>query len=383
MGRTVGAFKRLAGPRSPWVGLGWLGVAVGFILLSFYAVVAGWILRYAYLAMTGRLAGLSVEEIQGLFAQVYADGLFGVLGSLCFIGLTMAVVMAGVRRGLERWSRILMPVLLVMVVVLAMRARTLEGFDEAVGFLFSFDASRLSGGGILEALGHAFFTLSVGVGGMLTYGSYLPEQSNLVADAIIVTVLDTCVALLACLALFPLVFTYGMPPTEGPGLVFVSLPIAFSRMPGGGIVAAVFFALLLIAALTSAISMLELAVSYFIDERGWSRRRATWRVGLAIGGLSIPSALAGSSRVFGAGFEAVLGKNWFDLVADTVTNWLTPLGGLCFALFVGWRLSDAVRRAEFGGRGYLARAYGVWLMILQYVAPLAIVLVFLRSVGLL
>ena len=378
----VGAFKLLAGPRSPWVGLGWLGVAVGFMLLSFYSVVAGWIVRYAYLSLTGALRGASIDEIQQTFAAIFTDATTSIVGAVGFVALTALVVMWGVQRGLERWSRILMPGLFVMLVALVVQASTLDGVGAAIRFLFSFDASQLTAGGVLEALGHAFFTLSVGLGGMLTYASYLPERTNLVASALAVALLDTGAALLACLALFPIVFTYGLPPTEGPGLVFVSLPIAFARMPGGDIVATVFFLLLLCAALTSSISMLELAVSYFIDERGWSRRAATWRVGSVIAVMSVPSALAGSSYWFGPGLIAIAGKDWFNLVADTVTNWLTPLGGLSFAIFVGWRLSDAFRRDQFGRVGTLARAYGAWLFVLKYVAPAAIIVVFLHSIGL-
>lgn len=352
------------------------------MLLSFYSVVAGWIVRYAYLSATGALRGASIDEMQQTFAAIFTDATMSIVGAIGFVALTALVVMQGVQRGLERWSRILMPGLFVMLVALVARASALDGMGPAIRFLFSVDASQLTASGVLEALGHAFFTLSVGLGGMLTYASYLPAQTNLAANAVAVAVLDTAAALLACLVLFPIAFTYGLPPTEGPGLVFVSLPIAFARMPGGDIVATVFFLLLLCAALTSSISMLELAVSYFIDERGWSRRGATWRVGSVIAVMAIPSALAGSSYWFGPGLIAVVGKDWFTLVADTVTNWLTPLGGLSFAIFVGWRLSDAFRRDQFGRVGRHARGYGVWLFVLRYVAPAAIIVVFLHSVGL-
>ena len=378
----VGAFRHLAGARSPWVALGWLGVGVGFVLLSFYSVVAGWMLRYAYYAVTGAFSGASVEHIQETFGRVYADGPGGVAGALVFIGLNMAVVGSGVQRGLERWSRILMPALFVLLLGLVAYAATLEGFGQAVRFLFRIDATQLDRGGVLEALGHAFFTLSVGLGGMLTYASYLPAQSGVVKSAMAIVVLDTAAALLSCLLLFPIAFTFGLPPSEGPGLVFVSLPMAFASMPGGGLVATVFFALLICAALTSGLSMLELAASYFIDERGWRRRPAVWRTGLVIAVLAVPSALTGSSQLFGPGFEAVAGKNWFDFIVDTVTNWLTPLGGLGFAVFVGWRLSPTVRRGQFDA-GAAEGLYQGWLAVLRFLAAPAIVLIFLRGIGVL
>ena len=378
----VGAFRRLAGARSPWVGLGWLGVGVGFLLLSFYSVVAGWMLRYAYYAVSGALTGASVEGIQGTFGRVYADGPGGILGALVFIGLTMAVVGAGVQRGLERWSRILMPALFVLLFALVGYAATLEGFARALAFLLRVDLSALDRGAVLEALGHAFFTLSVGLGGMLTYGSYLPGRQGLVRSSVAIVLLDTGAALLSCLLLFPIAFSYGIPASEGPGLVFVSLPIAFAAMPAGPLVATVFFALLICAALTSGLSMLEIAASYFIDELGWSRRQAVWRTGLAIAALSVPCALTGSTQVFGAGFEALAGQNWFDFLVDMVTNWLTPLGGLGFAVFVGWQLSPAMRRSQFDA-GAAEWFYRLWLAVLRFVAPPAIVLIFLRGIGVL
>jgi|TARA_Y100000031_G_scaffold136048_1_gene159799 NSS family neurotransmitter:Na+ symporter len=377
----VGAFQQLAGRRSAWVGLGWLGVTVAFLLLSFYSVVAGWMLRYAYFAASGALGRGGVEQVQQTFGMVYGDAAGSVVGALVFIGMNVAMVGAGIQRGVERWSRILMPALFVLLVGLVGYAATLEGFGEAVGFLFRFDLGQLDRGGLLEALGHAFFTLSVGLGGMLTYGSYLPGKRGVVENAIAIVLLDTAVALLSCLLIFPLAFTFGLPPTESPGLIFVSLPMAFAQMPAGGLVGAVFFILLICAALTSGLSMLELASSYFIDERGWSRRQAVTRVGGVIAVLALPCALTGSTVVFGSGFEAFAGKSYFDLLVDLVTNWLTPLGGLGFALFVGWRLGPGVRRGQFD-EGVPEAVYRGWLAVLRFLAPPAIVLIFLRGIGL-
>ena len=387
MGRSVqrtpvGAFQLLAGRRSAWVGLGWLGVAVGFLLLSFYSVVAGWMLRYAFLAVSGALSRGGVAEVQQTFGTIAGDGAGSVAGALVFIGLNVAMVGAGIQRGVERWSRILMPALLVLLLGLIGYATTLDGFAVGVAFLFRFDLGALDRGGLLEALGHAFFTLSVGLGGMLTYGSYLPGRSGVVENAVAIVLLDTVVAMLSCLLVFPLAFTFGLPPSEGPGLIFVSLPMAFAQMPAGGFVGAVFFVLLICAALTSGLSMLELAASYFIDERGWTRRQAVTRVGGIIAVLALPCALTGSTEVFGSGFEALVGRSYFDFLVDLVTNWLTPLGGLGFALFVGWRLGPGVRRGQFD-EGAPEAIYRGWLAVLRFLAPPAIVLIFLRGIGLL
>ena len=235
---------------------------------------------------------------------------------------------------------------------------------------------------MLEALGHSFFTLGVGVGVVLAYGSYLSSEANIVRDGLLVAGLDTVIALLACLVVFPITFTFGLEPGEGPGLVFVTLPVAFAQMPGGSLLATAFFGLLFFAALTSSISMLEVPVSFLIDERGLSRRRAVLVTTGVLAVLSIPTALTGSTELFGHGFEQVFGKNWFDLVLDTVSNWIMPLGGLGFALFAGWGLREPLRREQFPP-GLAYSAYRGWLMVLRYFVPLAVGAVFLHAVGVL
>ena len=378
----VGAFKRLAAPRSPWTGLGWLGIVAASGILSVYAVVAGWALHYTFLAVSGGLSKLGPEEVESLFGAVYSNAGLNLFWTLVFMALTVGVVSAGVHRGIERWSRMLMPMLLGMLLLLFIKALTLDGFGPAVDFVFGFHTDRLTPAGVLEALGHSFFTLGVGVGIMVTYGSYLRRDANIVTDALAVTFLDTLVALLACLVLFPITFTYGMEPSEGPGLVFTNLPMAFVQMPAGNLLAGVFFGLLFLAALTSAISMLELPTAYLVDERGWSRRRATLIAGGVISLMAIPAALSGATSLFGQNLEALFGSNWFDLVLDTVSNWMMPVGGLGFALFAGWRLTEVTRRAQFPP-GMIWVFYRGWLVVLRFVVPVAVAAVFLQAVGVL
>ncbi len=344
---TVSAFKKLAGPRTPWQALGGLGVVVAFLILSFYSIVAGWALHYTVLSIRGLLGGRTPEEIQDIFGAVYTSVPLNLVWTLVFLALTVAVVLGGVRNGLERWSRILMPSLLVLLVALVARATTMDGFAQAFAFVFSLQADSLTSGGVIEAMGHSFFTLSLGMGGLLTYGSYLKKDADVPLMSVGIAGLDTVIALLACLAIFPITFSYGIEPSEGPGLIFTSLPIAFAQMPAGSLLATLFFALLVFAALTSAISMLEVATAYFIDEKGWTRARATLVSGLGIAVLAIPSALSGSTDLFGPRFAAVFGSNWFDLVADLVSNWSLPIGGMGIALFVAWRMPESLRREEF------------------------------------
>ena len=388
IGRTtqsspVGAFKSLAGTRSPWVGMGWLGVVSAFILLSFYSVVAGWSLHYTWLSISGQLAGLGPENMAPVFGNLNRSVEANLFWHLIFMGLTIAVVFGGVSKGVERWSRILMPALLIMMLVLLGNSLTLDGFGKAVQFLFGFHQDKFTAAGALEALGHAFFSLSLGMGAMLTYGSYLRRRDDIVGASVTISALDTCIALVASLMLFPIIFSYGMEPAAGPGLVFISVPIALSQMPGTTFLATVFFALLVFAALTSAISMLEVATSYLIDQRGWQRRRAAVAAGLTTALVGLPSALSGGTHLFGSGMEALVGRNWFDSLDYLVTNWMLPLGGLGMALFTAWRMNQRLRQAEFLLGSRLRGFYQSWLFLLKYPVPVAILLIFLNAVGLL
>ena len=379
----VGAFKSLAGARSPWVGMGWLSVFSAFVLLSFYSVVAGWSLHYTWLSISGQLAGLGPDNVASVFGSLHASVGANLFWHLIFMGLTIAVVFGGVSKGVERWSRILMPALLFMMLVLLGNSLTLDGFGKAVQFLFGFHQDKFTAAGALEALGHAFFSLSLGMGAMLTYGSYLRRRNDIVGASVTISALDTCIALVASLMLFPIIFSYGMEPAAGPGLVFISVPIALSQMPGTTFLATIFFALLVFAALTSAISMLEVATSYLIDQRGWQRGRAAVAAGLTIALLGLPSALSGGTRLFGSGMEALVGRNWFDSLDYLVANWMLPLGGLGMALFTAWRMNQRLRREEFLSGSRLRGFYRSWLFLLKYPVPVAILLIFLNAVGLL
>ncbi len=395
----VGAFRALSRPGSPWIGVGWLGVATAFVILSYYSVVAGWAMHYAWLAISGTFAHIAPDRIASIFAtgDLSAPGLYENAGlnlfwHVLFMGLTVAIVIGGIRGGVERWARILMPILFLFLLVLLGRAMTTDGFASALDFVFGPHSDKLTPAGVLEALGHSFFTLSLGMGAMITYGSYLKSDDDLVTTSITVSVLDTIIALVACMVLFPIIFSYGMEPSAGPGLVFVSLPIAFAQMPAGSFWASIFFVLLTFAALTSAISLLEVAVSYFIDEKGWRRSRATLLCGGVILVLGIPSALSGGTEFFGAGFQSATGAlgvkegaglNWFDFFDYLASNWMLPLGGLGIALFVAWRVGGEAREQAFRSGTRFGRLYWAWIHLLRYVVPIGVVLVFLNAIGLL
>ncbi len=383
------AFRKLAGPRSPWQGIGWLGVAAAFVILSYYSVVAGWTLHYSWLALSQGFAGMQPAEVEALFGQVYADPGINLFWHGLFMLLTIAIVAAGVNAGVERWSRILMPLLFLMILALVLRAAGTDGFGPALDFVFGAHSDRLTPAGVLEALGHSFFTLSLGMGAMLTYGSYLRARDDVVTTSLAVGGLDTLISLMACMMIFPIIFVAGLTPAAGPGLVFVSLPIAFGQLPGGALWAAVFFVLLAVAALTSAISLLEVAVSHAIDWRGVSRRRAAIGIGAVIFVLGIPSALSGGTPLFGSDFAAATealfgeghGKNWFDLADYLASNWMLPLGGLGIAVFVAWRMGEHAREQAFRAGSRFARLYWGWVWLLRYIVPVGVVAVFLHALG--
>lgn len=379
---VVGTFPKLSGEPTAWVGVGWLGVATGVVILSYYSVVAGWSLHYVWLAITGKLMQ---SDPQALFASIHADPTINLRYHSIFMALTALIVLGGIKGGVERAARVLMPVLLLMMAALLAYATTLDGFGRAVDFVFGFHLESITGDAVLEALGHSFFTLSLGMGAMLTYGSYLSRKDDVIAVSLATTALDTIVALMACLVLFPITFSAGMEAANGPGLVFINMPLAFAALPGGQIWSVAFFVLLFFAALSSAISLLEVAAAYLIDERGWSRRNAVLLTATLVFVIGIPSALSGSANgTFGAGSHWIGERNWFDTFDYLASNWMLPLGGLGIAGFTAWRLGGRAREASFkaGSKlGSLPGVYFAWLQLLRYAVPVAIVVVMLHALG--
>jgi len=296
--------------------------------------------------------------------------------------LTIVVVASGIAGGIERVSRVLMPRMIGLMLVMVIYGMFQPGFGQAASFVFSPDPSRLQPSGALEALGHAFFTLSVGMGAMITYGSYQDRKENVVKESIAIAGLDTMVALLACLMLFPIIFSFGQEPAGGPGLVFMSMPLAFVEIGAGGMLLGVlFFGLLVVAALTSAISLLEVVASYFIDQRGWSRIRAAWILGLCIFAFGIPSAFSFDPDFAMASWEPTFGLTFFDTMDYLASNWLLPLGGLSIAIYAGWFMPKRIRAAELEGVG--STLIWGWLMLVRWVAPILVALVILQKVGIL
>jgi NSS family neurotransmitter:Na+ symporter len=377
----VGAFKALA-PDSAWVVVGGLGVLTGIIILSFYSVIAGWTLAYVIKAVTGTFtAGADTEAI---FGHVAGDALPAIGWHLVFMIITVAVVIGGVRRGIERWTKILMPALFVILVLLVVRAVTLPNAGIGLEFYLKPDFSALSIEVILAAIGQAFFSLSLGMGAMITYGSYISRKDDLVSSAAWVTGFDTMIAIMAGLIIFPTLFSAGLEPgTGGPGMVFVVLTSLLGSIPpepiGGVIFGTLFFTLLAIAGLTSSMSLLEVVSSWLIDERKYSRKRAAISVGAVAFVLGIPSALGNGAVPWLTELPGV-GLDFLSLLFTIFGQYSLVIGALLISLFIGWvwgvrAAGEEVRVND--GRFPLGRT---WAFLIRFLAPLAIAAILIQLV---
>ncbi len=326
--------------------------------------------------------GIIFDKVDKAFGSVATDGWTCTFWAALFMLLVIIIVAGGISSGIERWCRTLMPTLVVLMLLMVVYGAFQPGFGEAISFVFKPDPSRLKPSGVLEALGHAFFTLSLGMGAMITYGSYQARKENLAIQSGLIAGLDTFIALLACMMIFPIIFSYGQEPNAGPGLVFKSMPLAFAEIGRGGMMLAIlFFGLLVVAALTSAISLLEVVASYFIDKKGWSRARAAWIMGGVIFLFGVPSAFSFDPDFAMASWEPTFGKTFFDTMDYLASNWLLPLGGLLVSIYAGWFMPRRLIEAEVVG---LAPALvKTWLVLLRIVAPVLVILVLLQKVGIL
>ncbi len=377
----VGAFKALA-PRSMWVIVGGLGVLTGVVILSFYSVIAGWTLSYIFKTLAGTFqAGVDTGAI---FEELAGNAVPAISWHLLFIIITIYVVLGGVRDGIERWTKVLMPVLFALLVLLAIRAVTLSGAEAGLAFYLKPDFSKVTGAVVLSAIGQAFFSLSLGMGAMITYGSYVSKRDDLVSSAAWVTFADTTIAILAGLIIFPTLFHAGLEPgAGGPGMVFVVLTSLLSSIPpapyGGVIFGTGFFMLLGIAALTSSVSLLEVVTSWAVDERGMSRRKAAISLGLVAFVLGIPSALANGAVPWLTNLPGI-GMDFLSFLFMLFGQYSLVIGALLISLFVGWvwgvkAAGEEVRQND--GEFPLGRTWG---FLIRFVAPTAIVAILVKMV---
>lgn len=377
---AVGIFAALSGESSAWRAVGWLGVASSFLILSYYCVVAGWGLNYLMLSLNQFYEHRTSSEIAGVFDILYQSGDISLFWAFAFLLMTFGVVFQGIRKGIERWSRILTLALLGLLVALCLYSMTLEGFPEAIRFLYRPDFSQIQLIGILEALGLSLFTLSLAQGIILTYGSYLRDTEDLPKIALIVGISVVIISMLTVLTIFPVIFTFDLPPEGGSGLIFKTLPVLFAQLPGAMIISALFFLLFVFTALTSAVALLEVVVANLIDLYQWTRRKAVIYASIASFIVGIPSALAGSQGLFKQ-WLPMYGINFFTTIDDLVSVWLLPIGGLLTAFYIGWHLKKDFLRSEFKKGSTLGILFTVWFFLVRWVAPIGILLIFLQKGG--
>jgi NSS family neurotransmitter:Na+ symporter len=329
-----------------------------------------------------KLRDVLARQVGDSFNAVLANGWMSTFWAALFMLITISIVSRGISSGIERTCRILMPLLIVLIMVMVIYGATTDGFAAAVSFVFKPDIHNLRPSGVLEALGHAFFTLSLGMGAMITYGSYQQSKQRLASQSITIAGLDTGIALLACLMIFPIIMTYDQEPGQGPGLVFVSMPLAFAELGRTGmLLGIIFFGLVVFAAMTSAISLLEVVASYFIDSHGWKRSRAAWLVGGAIFLFGLPTAFSYDPGFKMPGWDASYPSPFFDTMDYMATNWMLPLGGLLISVYAGWVMPKRLRDAEM--EGLAPELAAGWLALVRFVAPALVILVLVQKVGIL
>lgn len=367
----ITSFKEQA-PGKPWYMIGWIGLIACGLILSFYSVVGGWILSYIGRAMTFSLTGNDMD-FSALFSDIIANPWEVLLAQAAFMLLTLLIVQAGIKKGIETASKWMMPLLFIFFILLFVRSITLDGAIECVKFMFIPDWSYLSGETLMLALGQAFFSLSIGVAAMITYSSYLSRKENIVTSAVNVATMNIAISLLAGLVIFPAVFALGFSPTEGPGLVFIMIPAVFEQIPFGSVLLVVFFLLLLFATVTSAIAMLEVVVSIGIREKTQTRKKASWFFAAAIFVLGVPSALS-----FGLLSDITIqNRSIFDFVDYVTSAVLMPIGALLTSIFAGYHYSKKISREEMQTSPII---YNIWYFIVRYLAPICIIAIFVNKV---
>ena len=373
---VVGAYKKLERKKG-WAAIGYFSILGAVLIYAFYSVVAGWTLNYIVMACTNRLSGLTPNEVADAFASFTSHSFWPVLFQLAFLALTALVISFGVQKGIEKISKILMPVLFILLLLMVVRSLTLPGAKEGLHFLFKPDFSKLTGAGVLGALGQSFFSLSLGMGAMVTYGSYIRKEDSLFKTSLWISVCDLLVAILAGVVIFPAVFSFGMDPAAGPQLVYVVLPNVFNSMPMGALFAAIFFVLLGIAALTSTISLQEIIVAFSVEELHWSRRKSSIISMISIFVIGIFCTLSFGPIKHWTLFDRTI----FDLFDLVTASYLMPIGALATTIFLGWFYPKVEVKDEITNGGALkGRLFELYYFILRFVAPLALIVILVSGI---
>ncbi|MEM7175737.1 MAG: sodium-dependent transporter [Chlamydiota bacterium] len=379
---AIGAYEVLKPGKAQWKVAGYLGAASSFLIMSFYSVIAGWGMSYILMSLSGFYRGLSGAQVAAVFDTLSQAGGITLLWHFIFTLVTGSIVISGVRKGIERWAKIMTQALLVLLVLLFLYSLQLDGFGKAAYFIFAPNAATFKLSSVIEALGLAFWTLSIGQGIMISYGSYMRRSESIPAMGGIVAIAVIVVAILAALTIFPVVFTFNVSPGEGVGLIFKTMPYLFSKLPGALLLSTMFFTLFVFTALTSAIPLIEVVATNLMELRGWTRTKAVVIVSSATFTFGIPSALAYSGDMFRS-WSSIYGMNFLDTIDNLVSIWVIPIGGLLSAFFVGWVVDSKIAQAEFLAGGKWTFLWRPWRFFIRFVVPAMLIIIIVQKSGLL
>lgn len=374
---AIGAFKKIA-PASFWPFLGSLGIATALVIMTFYSVIAGWSLQFLLDSLLNTFDGWSAEQVKQHFNHFAQSGYTPIVWAIVYVSATAFIVISGIEKGIERYNKILMPLLVLIMVLLVCYSFSLSGFEQGVRFLLYPDFSQLTPTVIMEAVGQAFFSLSLGMGCMITYGSYIKKQENMVHMAATVALCDVSVAVLSGLMIFPAVFSFGISPTSGPELIFITLPNLFSQMTGGYLISILFFLIVFIAAITSTVSLFEVVNAYIHEEFSIGRKRATLITTLMVITLSSMCALSmmANSPI------RVMGDNLFIFSDNLASNFMLPIGGLLIVIFAGWFMPKPILEQQLTNSNTVnKRSYRFFYIMIRFVSPIMLALLFLHISG--
>ena len=359
-----------------WKVVGFIGLFAGFLILSYYSVIAGWTMHYFVLSISGIFNEINAEEVNLIFNELTGSITTQAIFHTLFMISTVIIIAKGIKNGLEKAVKLMMPSLLIILLILLIYSVTQGDFIKGFEFLFKPDFSKITADSILTAMGHAFFTLSLGMGCVVMYGAYLPNRESIVKTTVTIIICDTLIALLAGLVIFPIVFDNNLAPTQGPGLIFQTLPLAFGDINGGLMFGALFFILLSFAAITSAISLLEPSVAWMIEEQNVSRTTAALSIGFLIWSLGFLTILSFNDLSDFTFWKGTL----FDNVDYLTSNILLPISGLLFTIFASWFMTQSSSQSELNDISPIA--YNIWRFLAGIVAPIGVLIVFLNAIDL-
>ena len=378
---AIGAYGCYDKNESGWKIAGWFGVFASFLIMSFYSIIAGWGMSYILMSLNGLYSNFSANEMQKAYEILTHSGDISLLWHFLFTLITTAIVTYGVRKGIEKWARIMTKILLLLLILFFLYTLTLKGFGKALHFVFYPNPTEFKLSSVIEALGLAFWTLSIGQGIMISYGSYMKRSESIVQMCLIVAFSVIVVAILAALTIFPIVFTFNLPPQSGPGLVFQTLPCLFAQLPGALVLSTLFFTLFVFTALTSAIPLVEVVTTNLMEMFHFTRIKAALIVGSMTFLFGIPSAFAQTDIIF-PNWAQIYGMDFLKTIDSLVSTWIIPLGGLLSTLFVGWIMDAKVAYEEFRFGTVLTFLYRPWRFFMRWVVPLVICAIIIQKSGL-